>query len=588
MAKIELLDQAKNFSSKLSKTQKIGIIATVGAVVLGIVIIMLMTGESKEMSILYSNLNEAEAAKIVELLKTKTIKYELKDNGTTILVDKAKLYETRLEVASEGLPESGTVGYELFDKTNLGMSEFVQKLNYRRAIEGELTRTISSLDEVKKVRVHIVIPEKALFEKDQNKPSASVTLHLKTGKNLSNAAVRGIQNLVASSVEGLQTDDVTIIDQRGKVMSESQPDAKTSAGLTASQHAQQVSVESYVAGKVQSLLDGVLGSGNSEVRVNADLNFTQIEKTITDFDPERQVTRSEQLINEKSQSTDSLNYPAVNLAKDQSNQISNYEISKSVQRIIEEVGNIKRLSVAVMVNHTSKVVDNNGVKSLQYVPRTEEEMQKLTETVKNSVGYDPTRNDQVTVLNVPFDSSILEDQDKVLQEVPWWKDPQNIKLLGLVAAILLTVFLMWRLLHAKQIKDKVREAFSLPEKVEIDETEEAVTHEEDELEEIELDEDQIMLLPTELPDQLLLEGISMTSEGGAEEEHIDLLDKDALAERAKARLEGGEGMETTEETLMKLELKGKVQDYAEYQPQEAARLVRLFLAQDLDERGLKF
>jgi flagellar M-ring protein FliF len=233
-------------------------------------------------------------------------------------------------------------------------------------------------------------------------------------------------------------------------------DNSTVTGLTQTQHDIQRQVEQHYAEKVQSLLDGVLGTENSKVRVNAEIDFTQVEKTITDFDPERQVIRSEQNIQEVSESTDSLSYPTVSQAKNASNVIQNYEISKTVSHIVEGTGNIKRLTVSAIINGVTKVVDENGVKKIEYTPRKQEEIDQLTLAIKNAVGYDPTRNDQISVLNVPFDTSLLEQEIEEQQPVVWYKDKEIIKLIALIAAILITIMLMFALIQSKFVKDRLR------------------------------------------------------------------------------------------------------------------------------------
>jgi len=586
MAKLNITDQVKTFYNKLSTLQKIIIGSSVGLALALSIFLIASTGTPEEKTVLFRSLDEAEAGKIIENLKEKNIPYELTNNGTTILVDKDIVYDTRINLASEGLPESGIVGYEIFDKTNLGMSEFVQKLNYRRALEGELARTISSLDEVKKARVHLVTPEKELFEKDQKEPTASVSIWLKSGRSISKVSIEGIQNLVASSVEGMITDHVTVVDQRGKIISPPPLDESSIAGLTNMQHEQQIDAERHLSNKVQTLLNGVLGPGNAEVQVNVELDFTKIEKTITDYDPERQVIRSEQTLTDISESTDSLSYPAVNMARDKQNVISNYEISMTESKIIEEVGNVRRLSVAAMVNDIVKVVTNeNGEKTIEYVPRSEEEMKKLEETIKNAVGYDPSRNDQITVLNVPFDMTNLEEEIRYETKPLWWQDPEYIKLFFLILAMLVTIFILYRVLQSKQIRERFRIALGLPEHIEIDD-DDLADEEEEELEELEFDEDDLMLLPAELPDQLLLEGERMDREDGLslgiDEESLD---QDTLARRAKADFEEEAG-DMTEDQLMSLEIKNKVQDFIDDQPQEAARLVRVMLQQDYQDMGL--
>ncbi len=589
LEKVEAYKQAKNFISGLKPIQKVMIGAVIAISIAVVILLAVSTAKPEEKAVLFTSLEEKDAAKIVEVLKEREIPYELKDGGNTILVRKEDVFNTRLTLANEGLPESGIVGYELFDKTNLGMSEFVQKLNFRRALEGELARTISSLDEVKKARVHVVMPEKALFEKDQEEPTASVTLHFKSGRSLSKVSVEGIQNLVASSVEGMQIDAVRVIDSRGKVLSPPPLDDNSVAGLTSKQHDQQRQFEQYLASKIQSILDGVLGVGNAEVKVNADLDFTQRNRTITDYDPERSVVRSEQNIAEDVESTDSLSYPAVNMDKKSSNIITNYEITNAVEHITEGVGEIKRLSVACLINGSYQIVQNEDGKNLQYVPRPEEEMQKLTQIVKNSVGYDPSRNDQVSVLNVPFDTEMKDDLLKEIHKQPWYYQPDNLKLFMLVAIMIITFFLLYKLLQSKQIKDKIRIAMGLPEKIEVEEDEEE-EEEEEEIEDIDLfDEDELLLLPADMPEQLLLEGekeLQPEEELEAEDQEVD---RESLAEKARAALEEGEGTEDmSEEALMKLEMKNKVEEFADTQTQDAVRLVRMFIQQDYEDKGFRF
>jgi flagellar M-ring protein FliF len=586
MADNTSIQQAQNFYTRLTGWQKGLIIAVPIIIITGIIILIATAGGSnnEDMKVLYSDLNATDAAKITEELKEQKIDYKLEDGGSTILVSQDKVFQTRLDLANAGLPENSTAGYELFDKTNLGMSEFVQKLNYRRALEGELSKTINSLDEVKKSRVHIVIPENALFKEDQKNPSASVTLHLESGRSISKISIEGIQTLVSSSIEGMQPGQVSVTDQRGKLLSDPPLDETTVAGLTAMQHEQQRRVEQHLEQKAQAILNAALGADNSQVSVTADLDFTKIEQNITDYDPDRQVVRSEQQIVEKSESQDSLSYPAVNMAKDQSNSIQNYEIKKVEEHIVHSVGTVQRLSVSAMVNGKYEVVTNEeGLRTYQYIPRTEEEMNKLNELVKNAVGYDPERNDNVSVLNIPFENIYNEDDIKQLNPEPWYLQPQNQKIFFLLAAIIIAILLMYTLLQSKIVKDRVRIALSLPEKVKITEDDlEDEEDEEEELEELDLDEDDLLLLPAELPETLLLEG------DRDEEEPEDLLesgeeDADSLAAKARAELDDSEAPELTEDAMMKIEMKQKVESFAEEQTEEAARLIRLFMVQSIND-----
>jgi len=585
MAESKVFNQFNQFINKLTRNQKIIFGSLLVVSVLGIFSLFFIS-DKKDNKVLFSNLEQTDAAKIVENLKAKGIQYELKDNGSTILVPENTVMDTRLTLASEGLPENSVVGYELFDKTNLGMSEFVQKLNYRRALEGELSKTIISLDEVKKARVHLVIPEKTLFKADQKMPTSSVTLHLKSGRSIGKISIQGIQNLVSGSVEGMKTEDVVVLDSKGRILSEAAIDENSVAGLTSTQLTQQNRVEEHLTTKVQSLLDGVLGTGNSQVRVSGELDFTRIEQTKTEFDPEKQVTRSEQNISDKNQTADSLSYPYVNMNKDMTNSITNYELSKNVEHIIHDVGAIKRLSIAVMINGVNKVIEKDGIKTLEYTPRTDEEMNKFNQIVKNAVGFDPSRNDQISVLNIPFDNSDLTDELDQFYAQQWYEKPENQKILFLLFAILVTMLLMFALLQSKQIKNRVRLALSLPENIVV-EDDEAIEEAAEYLdEEIVFDENDVLLLPSDLPEQLLLDGDREDRDlADASDLEGEVFDKASLARRADASIQ--DNSEITEQTLLKLEIKKKVEEFVNENPGEAVKILRIFMMQDVDMKGFK-
>ncbi|MDD3124717.1 MAG: flagellar basal-body MS-ring/collar protein FliF [Candidatus Kapabacteria bacterium] len=582
MAKTEIIEQAKGFYQKLGRWQKVTIFSVLGVLVLGIGMLLYSTREKKEYAILFTDLDEKSASSIVENLKSRQVDYQIDDEGKTILVAKETVYDERMELAKEGLPAEGGVGYEIFDKTNLGMSEFVQKLNYRRALEGELARTISAMNEIKTAKVNITIPEKTLFEKDKKEPTAAITLFFKNGQGSDRVSIVGIQNLVASSVEGLLPGAVTVVDHRGKILSPEPLDDKSVTGMTSKQYMQQREVEENITQKVQTLLDGVLGYGNSEVRVSAELDFTQSDKTITDFDPEEQVVRSEQNITDNSKSSDSLSYPAVNMEKGVSNQIANYEISKTVQRVIEGVGNVKRLTVAVLINGTNKITTHSdGTQTSQYIKRTNEEINKLTDIVKNAVGFDPTRNDQVYVENIPFETQLTNQNLITKKPVAWYQDKDNWQLFALIVVMMLTVLMIYRLLQSKYVKERFRIAMALPKDVTIeDEIEEDELEEaEDELEDIDFGDEDLLLMPAELPEQLLLDG--ERSETSLEDFDETMNAEEDMDLAALASTSQDDVPELTEENLLKLEIKHKVEDYVTDEPLEAVKLVRMLLAQDV-------
>jgi flagellar M-ring protein FliF len=391
-------DQIVRLFRTLSGGQKAVIALVTVAAIAGVVMLVTVVNRPT-FGTLFTNLGEQDASKIVEKLKEKAVPYTLEDGGKTILVPKQQIYEMRLALASDGLPHSSTIGYEIFDRTNLGVSDFVQKINYHRALEGELARTILQLDEVEGVRVHIAKPEKALFKDDEKAATASVVLKLKSGKPLRPGTVQGIAHLVSSSIEGMEAANVTIVDSRGTLLSDNTK-SNSLAALTSTQYEMQQKVEAYLAKKAQLLLDGALGSGNAMVQVNAELDFRQVERNLEKYDPDATVVRSESTTEEKTTTKES-SPPSTRV-----NTLTNYEINKTLEHIVENVGNIKRLSVAAVINQKQKIVDKNGQKAIEYAARPQEEIDRLTELVKKSVGFSMERNDEVSVVNMQFDTNV--------------------------------------------------------------------------------------------------------------------------------------------------------------------------------------
>jgi flagellar M-ring protein FliF len=316
----------------------------------------------------------------------------------------------------------------------LGVTPFTQQMNYRRALQGELARTISQLSQVERVRVHLVIPEKRLFATEQKPSQAAVVLTLKRGTPLGGTQVQGIVHLVASSVEGLEPSQVTVVDNHGQVLSQNSADGD--AQLTASQIETQRRVERDLEQRVQTMLDQVLGRDKSVIRVTAPLEFRQVEITEESFDPNSQVVRSENRSQEKVVEAGApLGVPGVRTnvpnalqaseggrpkeAK-RKNETLNYEVNRKVSKIIEPTGAIKRLSVAVLVDGTYEAAqgaegqtDGKTIEK-KYLPRPEQEIQNLVQIVKKAVGFSEERGDQIEVINVPFESpAIQEGEDSV-------------------------------------------------------------------------------------------------------------------------------------------------------------------------------
>ncbi len=375
---------------------------------------------------LYSNLSSEDAGKVIEKLREMNIQFEIGDGGASISVPTDDVYETRMKLASNGLPSPQNIGYALFDETNLGMTDFVQKLNYRRALEGELARTIGSLTEVSAARVHMTIPEDKLFKEDQNAPSASVVLKLNGGTSLAKRQLQGIAYIVASSVEGMKPENVTIIDYDGNLLTAPQSN-DPSAMMSGTQFEMRKNVESYLEQKAQSMLSGVIGGGRAVVRVSAELNFEQNSTQIEEYNPDMVAVRSEQRTASKGNEQESLpGVPPVTTSSnsnDANDIITNYEVSKTIKSIIGEVGSIKRLTVAVMVDGNYEEVESpEGEVQQKFINRTPEELERFGSIIKNAVGYSEARADLFTIVDLPFDNSILEVSRKQLDSTGQWEN----------------------------------------------------------------------------------------------------------------------------------------------------------------------
>ncbi|RMG69302.1 MAG: flagellar M-ring protein FliF [Calditrichaeota bacterium] len=431
--------QLTRFLQSLTPGQRIGLFFGVAGVLAVLMVILIWTGSPKY-DILYSQLSQKDAGMILEKLKDMQVPYRLENGGATIMVPANKVYELRLQFAREGMPETSSVGYEIFDKTNLGMTDFLQKLNYRRALEGELTRTIQQMESVEKARVHIVIPEQSLFKEDQKQPTASVILKLKGTATPGDENIRAITHLVASSVEGLEPKNVTVIDTRGRVLSDNEePESLLAQSTTQLEFTKKV--EDYLSKKAQSMLDQVLGPGNAIVRVTAQLDFTKVEKTVEEYDPENPAVRSEEIEEQSTPVSGEANL-ATN-AKSTST-VTNYELNRTVQHVVESVGNITHLSVAVLVNNKpEKVVNPDGKTTIKFVPRDRKEINTLADIVKRAVGFQQERGDEFSINNVDFSlPSLEEDLLSVEEDSPWSNVYNLIEKVFIVLAILASMIIM--------------------------------------------------------------------------------------------------------------------------------------------------
>jgi len=365
-------------------------------------------------ALLYSNLDLKEAGEITKALDQANIKYEAKGDGSTIMVPRDQVASTRLLLSGKGLPTAASVGYEIFDQTNaMGQTDFVQQLNRQRALEGELGRTIQSLDGVTSTRVHLVLPKRELFEEEAQQPSASVTINI-GGREPSPDQVRAIQNLVSSAVPNMKPDRVTVVDQHAKTLSGG------AEGDAAAADGRKSEVEQRIAKTVKSLVEGMVGPGKARVTVAAELDLSRVTVQQETYDPDGQVIRSESTTDENAKEngpnasgavTASANIPGgtsnssdgtTGSASGRAESTTNYEISKTTRTEVKDPGQVKKISVAVAVDgvHADPVKGKPGA----YTPRSAAEMQRIEQLVRTAVGYDQARGDQVTVVNVQFPS----------------------------------------------------------------------------------------------------------------------------------------------------------------------------------------
>ncbi|MFH2123578.1 MAG: flagellar basal-body MS-ring/collar protein FliF [Pseudomonadota bacterium] len=465
----------------LSRKIALGAVALISIALFAVIIIQSQTAAHQ---LLYANLGEADAGSVVNWLKGQKIPYQLKNDGKNIWIPADKLYETRLALAASGLPSGGGIGFEIFDKQSFALTDFVQKVNYTRALQGELSRTITSLAPVESTRVHLALPEKRLFENQQKAATASVIVTLMPGRTLDKDQVQGIIHLVAGSVTGMSPENVKVIDASGKVLNDKGKD-NSDQGVSLDQLAFQQEVEHRMETRALELLDKTLGADNSMVRVTATLDFAKVEKTQELFDADDPVIRSEQMQQEESGGKSSGGVPGVesNLqgntataagstpTASKTSRTTNYEISKTISKTVTPVGGITKLSVSILV--ADKSIPGKDKEPATSQPRTEEELKSLETMVSSALGLIKERGDSINIVSLPFtetpkDTTIVETPpaNMLYQYLPFIK-------YGLLAlGALLTYFLLLRPLiktmkgevtqHNKTVADLEREQATPP------------------------------------------------------------------------------------------------------------------------------
>ena len=420
---------------KLPLAQKILFPLLIAASVGGIIFVSKWANRP-DYAVLFSDLEPQDASAVVERLKEQKVKYEVRGDGSTIAISPPDMvHELRLSLAGEGVPKGGVVGLEIFENTNLSTTTFQEKIKFQRAIQGELERTISSLESVTSARVHIAQPEKTVFAKKESEPTASVLLHLRPGAELDRKQIKGITNLVAGSVEGLKPENVTILDTFGTLLSET-PQEGEALGLEATRLQYQREIEKGYVQRVEQMLAKVIGPGKVIARVTADLDFSSNEREEESYDPAGQVIRSERSIEEGTSESKRGGVPGVisNVTNDPNllaapgagddksrrrEELKNYEVSRAVTRSSSPRGRLTRLSVAVLVDGTYDAPAAGAPAAAEakpvFKPLEADVMSRIEGVVKSAVGFDSVRGDTLTVENIPFhvpEDTFKADMDK--------------------------------------------------------------------------------------------------------------------------------------------------------------------------------
>ncbi len=393
-------------------------ISGVGVLLLVFFAFLILRVSAPNMELLYRDLSPSDASQIVNRLEDQQVQYQLLNGGTEILVPADQVNRMRLSMAESGLPAGGSVGYEVFDNSDgFGATSFEQNINHVRALEGELARTIASIQSIQQARVHLVLPKRQMFSRETQEASASIAVKM-SGGELKPEQVVAIQHLVAAAVPQLQPSKVSIIDERGRLLARGDGEQQSSTFLTQTADEMRIRTESRLRNTIEDLLSRSLGYGEVRAEVSVEMDFNKVTTADERFNPDERVIRSSQTIEENStnsetEGTDPVtlqnNLPDPNLGgangagaqsqESRSEETVNYEISKTTTTQVKEIGEISRVTVAVLVDGTY-TTDENGER--QYQERSPEDLEKIAALVRSAIGYDPQRSDQVEVINMQF------------------------------------------------------------------------------------------------------------------------------------------------------------------------------------------
>ena len=462
-------DRLRAALARLDGQQKLLFAVAIAALV-ALVVVATLWARQPDFRVLFSNLSEKDGGAIVTLLEQQNIPHKFSDGSGAILVPANRVHEVRLKLAQQGLPRGGSIGFEIMENPKFGLSQFAEQVNYQRALEGELARTIQSVGAVQAARVHLAIPKPSVFVRDEQKPTASVLLTLYPGRALDGAQIAGITHLVAAGVPQLSAANVAVLDQNGALLSQLKSKL-TEAGLDPAQIKYMREVEDSIAKRIEEILKPMVGNENYKVQIAADIDFSTSEQTAESFKPNNN-TEASSIRSQQTSETASVNAPTGGVPGALSNQppvpataplttpavgaqpagasrpgeagrlaaagitaplsgvgqplataknaTINYEIDKTVKHTKQAMGNIRRLSAAVVINHR-KETGKDGKTAVKPLP--DADMKQIGDLVRETMGYNKDRGDSLSIANAPFTAS-----EKVEISVPVWKDPEMVSL----------------------------------------------------------------------------------------------------------------------------------------------------------------
>lgn len=469
-----------NYKSLISG--KLMLVVAIAAVIAAMVVV-LMWSQQPEYKVLFSNFSDKDGGEIVATLEQMNVPYKISEGGSSIMVPAAQVHQTRLKIAALGLPKGGNIGFELLENQKFGVSQFVEQVNFQRGLEGELERSIQSISAVQSARVHLAIPKPTVFVREQQKPSASVMLNLHPGRAMEQRQVSAIVHLVASSIPELTPSNVTIVDQNGTLLTDaSKKDGQNN--LDPDQIKYVEDLQKNIIKRVESIIAPIVGEQNVHAQASAEVDFSTVEQAAETYKPNQApdatVVRSMQTA--ESQSTTPTgtasagipgavsNQPQANQpqppanptvgaaapaesaaamsSSTQKNMTTNYEVDKTIRYTQQSMGSVKRLTVAVVVNHKQET-DKNG-KTVSR-PLTDAEKTQITDLAKQAMGFREDRGDSLSVVN----SAFMPPQQEKIPEIPAWKNPE-IQDIALQALKWLAAAVVLILLYRKTLKPLTR------------------------------------------------------------------------------------------------------------------------------------